>query len=60
VSLGSLDDPKSVPPIGQYGMESRMPFFPDLADLPAKRTDEALPAQWLDAIKSNQHPDHDT
>jgi hypothetical protein len=60
VTLGSLDDPARVPPVGQYGVEARHVFMAMLAGLPGQRTADALPKAWLDGIVSRQHPDHDT
>ncbi len=60
VSLGSLDDPTAVPPLKQYGVEARMPWFATIAALPASRTEDDIPAERLQQLKSLQHPDHDT
>ena len=60
ISLGSLDNPALVPPRKQYGMESRYPFMDSLHLLPGQRTEEALPREWLEAIRSHQHPDGET
>ena len=35
VAMGSLDDPARLKPVMQYGVESRMPWFSELATLPA-------------------------
>ena len=59
-SLGSLDDPTALPPEIQIGIESRMPWFNDLAGLNEQTTEQALPAERLAQIVSHQHPDHDT
>jgi hypothetical protein len=59
VAIGSLDDPASVPPDRQIGIESRMPWFADLTALPASTTEEAIPAERLAKIESRQHPDGD-
>mgnify|MGYP001355833677 CR=1 FL=1 len=42
VALGSLDDPSRVVPTVQYGIESRLPYFTDLAGLPGKTTEEDI------------------
>ena len=57
VSLGSLDDPASVPPLRQYGLESRLPFVATLATLPGSRTQDEVPPERLAQYKSRQHPD---
>ena len=60
ISLGSLDDPRDVPPVLQYGIEGVMPFFAALHLIPAVKTDESMPEGALDRLQSFQHPDHDT
>ena len=48
VSLGSLDDPAAIRPELQYGIESRVPWFGELAGLPGdKTTEEDEPARAL-------------
>jgi hypothetical protein len=60
ISIGSLDRPVSVRPGKQYGTESRLPWFGELAGLPGTRTDEDLPGDLQATKNSAQHPDHDT
>lgn len=60
VTLGSLDDPKAVPPLKQYGLEARMPWFATIAALPGSVTEDDIPADKMQQLKSLQHPDHDT
>jgi hypothetical protein len=57
VTIGSLDEPAKVPPLRQYGSESRMPWFHAITALPDARTGE--PERQARLI-SYQHPDHDT
>jgi hypothetical protein len=61
VSLGSLDDPESVPPQSQDGTEGRLSFFSTLAALPGEETEKDAPdlARRI-AASNHQHPDHDT
>ncbi|MDF3062299.1 MAG: aldehyde-activating protein [Microvirga sp.] len=59
VSIGSLDEPARVKPTTQYGIESRLPAFFELASLPGETTEEGTPAEWLPKMASRQHPDHD-
>jgi hypothetical protein len=59
VSIGSLDEPGRVKPVNQYGIESRLPAFFELAALPGETTEESTPAEWLPKLASRQHPDHD-
>jgi hypothetical protein len=62
VSIGSLDEPEKVQPRHQYGIESRMPWFAELAGQPGdKTTEEDAPDLAASITRSNhQHPDHDT
>jgi hypothetical protein len=59
ISLGSLDDPASIAPNKQLGMESQLPFVTTLHLLPGQRTEDYLPPEWLAGIRSNQHPDRE-
>lgn len=59
VSIGSLDEPARVKPGKQLSVESRMPWFHELADLPGSRTEDDMPAEVLAKLQSHQHPDHD-
>ncbi len=60
LSIGSLDAPARVRPERQIGVESRVPWFAELAALPEARTDEAVAPELLAGIESRQHPDRDT
>jgi hypothetical protein len=53
VSIGSLDEPGRVKPVSQYGSESRLPAFFELAGLPEEPTEPEL------RPISHQHPDHE-
>ena len=55
VTIGSLDTPAAVPPVGQYGVESRLPWFVTLPALPAVETEEKFAG-----LVRHQHPDHET
>jgi hypothetical protein len=59
VSIGSLDHPEAVQPARQYGMESMLPAFATLHDLPGSRTEDDIPAEMMDKLRSLQHPDRD-
>ena len=61
VSIGSLDHPQLIPPRMQYGIEGRMPWFPEI-DLPSATTEEDMAPERSAAIRNSnrQHPDHDT
>ena len=62
VSIGSLDDPAQAKPVLQFGVESRLPWFEELAGLPIRTTGDAEKAERLRLIErsNHQHPDHDT
>ncbi len=60
---GSLDRPDLVPPVVQYGIESRVPWFHGLPGLPGDQpTYSEDPDGMLPRIEASnrQHPDHDT
>jgi hypothetical protein len=57
VTAGSLDQPARARPTAQIGIESRVPWFAELAALPASTTAEQPPPGGLDAVGSRQHPD---
>jgi hypothetical protein len=62
VSIGSLDEPAKIPPINQYGIESRLAWFGTLPSLPGDLTTEQDAPELAQKIaaSSHQHPDHDT
>jgi len=60
--VGTFDHPEQVPPIIQYGNESRLPWYRDLGALPGDRPTYADNPDMLARISgsNHQHPDHDT
>jgi len=62
VALGTLDEPETLAPRAQYGIERRLAWFAALPGLPGDRTteedDPALAGKI--AATNHQHPDHDT
>ena len=64
ITLGSLDDPAAIRPTTQYGTESRMSWFAELACLLAHETGKypGASAELHEMIgrTNRQHPDHDT
>jgi len=57
VTIGSLDDPAAARPTAQFGIESRVPWWHDLLDLPGSTTEQDPPPGGLEALESYQHPD---
>jgi hypothetical protein len=60
VTLGSLDDPETVLPELQYGIDRMLSWLPGVPTLPGKRTDEFITPDLARDFVSHQHPDHDT
>lgn len=61
VALGAFDRPAEIRPEIQVGLESRMPWFHELASLPGRPPEQQAKAESFFAeIVSFQHPDHDT
>ena len=63
ILAGSFDDPARVPPVVQYGIESRLSWYQQLHTLPGDEPTYAVdPEEYLPRIKrsNQQHPDHDT
>jgi hypothetical protein len=61
--IGALDRPQDVRPISQDSIESRMPWFHEILDVPDSGTSEQLDGEErVEAVRSSnrQHPDHDT
>ena len=61
IAIGSLDQPGRVKPTMQYGVEARIPWLDDLAQLPGKATEVSADPAVLRTIRASnhQHPDHD-
>ncbi|MEN3791442.1 GFA family protein [Fulvimarina sp. MAC3] len=58
LTIGVFDDPGSLPPCNQYGVEARHAFVAGLGALPESRTDEDVGDQpYLADVVSFQHPD---
>jgi hypothetical protein len=61
IAVGTLDDPVDIPVFSrQSAVESRMPWFGTLHQLPEERMTDYRSAEDLEKLKSLQHPDHDT
>lgn len=59
VTLGSLDHPAQAKPTRQYGVESRVPWWRELLDLPGTATSDDPPPGGLDALENYQSPPGD-
>lgn len=63
ILVGTFDNPGAIPPVVQYGIESRVPWFRHLPELPGDKPTYAVdPEGYLPRIRASnrQHPDHDT
>ena len=55
VTIGSLDDPAAAKPASQVGVESRVPWWRELFELPGRTTQKDPPPGGLEAMSSFQH-----
>ena len=60
VAMASLDDPESIRPTRQYGVESQLSWTDAIASLPAQRTEEWMRDAGIAAVVSRQHPDRES
>ncbi len=60
VTLGSLDEPGTVEPATQLGVESRVGWLQRSLDLPEIRIEQWLATKKIAAVHNHQHPDHET
>ena len=61
LAIGAFDDPASVAPDKQWGIENKLPYVDALHDLPGQRTeDDEEVSPFLADLKNYQHPDYDT
>jgi hypothetical protein len=54
VTLGSLDEPARAKPTRQHGIESRVPWWRELFDLPGQTTAQDPPPGGLEAMENYQ------
>jgi hypothetical protein len=54
VTLGSLDEPANVRPTLQHGIESRVPWWRELFELPGQTTAQDPPPGGLDTMENYQ------
>lgn len=60
VAIGAFDHPAALPPVVQYGNESKIAYVDTLHQLPSRTTiDDIASATFLASIESYQHPDED-
>ena len=59
--IGAFDDPSSLAPRIQWGIEAKLPYVDQVPHLPGVETmaDEAA-TEFLSTLVSYQHPDYDT
>jgi len=60
MAIGSLDNPELARPTEQVGIESELSWFKSLPTLPRRRTEDYCSPEYLEKLKTLQHPDHDT
>ena len=60
VTIGSLDHPEAARPVLQYSIERALAWFPTIAALPGKRTEEFITPDLAARFVCYQHPDRDT
>ena len=61
LAIGTLDDPANIPPLSrQSAVESRLPWFATIHELPDERMSDYRTPEDLKKLESRQHPDHDT
>lgn len=59
IAICTLDNPAAAAPVAQVGVESRLPWFAAMANLPEETTDQNNPTAAT-RYHTRQHPDHDT
>ncbi len=61
IAAGAFDEPATLGPfLTQVGVESRLPWFASLHQLPEAKTEDQRSPEDMQRLKSLQHPDHDT
>lgn len=59
IAVPTLDEPWRVTPRRPHGIESRLPDFATLHELPEQTTKQSTTAERLARLDSRQHPDHE-
>lgn len=61
IAIGAFDQPETIVPTIQYGVEAKLPHVDGLSALPSLKTiEDTEEAGFLADIRSHQHPDNDT
>ncbi len=61
VAIGAFDQPQTIAPVIQYGVEAKLPYTDTMATIAERRTEQdEQTLAFLKTLVSNQHPDHDT
>jgi hypothetical protein len=63
IMIGAFDQPWAIKPISQDSIESRVPWFKEISDVPDSGTSEHLDGRErvaAVAASNRQHPDYDT
>ncbi|WLS01816.1 GFA family protein [Shinella oryzae] len=61
LTIAAFDDPASITPRIQWGIEAKLPYVDAIPDLPGEDTmADQDAASFLADLVSYQHPDHDT
>ena len=54
MTINSLDDPETMPPTKQYGIESKVSWFDAVHALPAQRTEEWLKDKAAEMVNNQR------
>ena len=54
VTINSLDDPETMPPSRQYGVESKVSWFDGIHALPAERTEDWLKDKAAEMVNNQR------
>ncbi|MCR5859078.1 GFA family protein [Mesorhizobium sp. J428] len=61
LAIAAFDDPSTIRPIIQWGVEAKLPYVDEVPDLPGEETmADIADAPFLADLVSYQHPDYDT
>ena len=61
LAIGAFDDPASVAPTVQWGIEAKLPYVDEIPSLPGSDTmADTGSASYIETLISFQHPDHNT